>query len=98
MTFNLSIPAQLMGALGPDIVLMVGAMVLMLVAAWKPESAAHQRAVGFGTQRSGGQAVCQIVIFPGVRVAYWDDVFEDSDDAPPPASKSTRKSGKQKRR
>lgn len=58
-----------------------------------PAGAARSR-----QERSGGQAVCQIVIFPGVRVAYWDDVFEDSDDAPPPASKSTRKSGKQKRR
>jgi len=46
MTFDLSVPSQLMGALGPDLVLMVGAMVLMLYAAWKPESAAHQRAVG----------------------------------------------------
>lgn len=46
MTFDLAIPWQLMGALGPDLVLMVGAMVLMLVAAWKPESDAHQRFVG----------------------------------------------------
>ncbi len=46
MTFDLAVPGQLVGALGPDLVLMVGAMVLMLVAAWKPESDAHQRFVG----------------------------------------------------
>ncbi len=49
MTFDLSIPAQLMQALTPDLVLMVGAMVLMLVAAWRPDSDAHQRAVGIGS-------------------------------------------------
>ena len=49
MTFDLSIPAQLMGALVPDIVLMVGAMVLMLYAAWRPESAEHQRRVGLAS-------------------------------------------------
>jgi len=47
MNFDLSTPAGLMGALVPDIVLMVGAMVLMLYAAWRPESAAHQRNVGY---------------------------------------------------
>ena len=35
MTFDLSIPSQLMQALTPDLVLMGGAMVLMLVAAWR---------------------------------------------------------------
>ncbi|MBA3855181.1 MAG: NADH-quinone oxidoreductase subunit N, partial [Gemmatimonas sp.] len=39
---------QLATALLPDILLLVGATVLMLVAAWKPESAAHQRRVGIG--------------------------------------------------
>ena len=38
-----------MGALVPDIVLMVGAMALMLYAAWRPESAEHQRRVGFAS-------------------------------------------------
>ncbi|MCX5755192.1 MAG: NADH-quinone oxidoreductase subunit N [Gemmatimonadetes bacterium] len=49
MTYNLAIPAQLMAALGPDLVLMVGAMGLMLYAAWRPESAEHQRRVGFAS-------------------------------------------------
>jgi len=35
-----------MAALTPDLVLMVGAMLLMLYAAWRPESDRHQRAAG----------------------------------------------------
>ncbi len=46
MTFDLSIPSQLMRALAPDLVLMGGAMLLMLVSAWRPDSDAHQRRVG----------------------------------------------------
>ncbi len=46
--FDLTIPAQLMAALTPDIVLIAGAMVLMIYAAMRPESAAHQRSVGLG--------------------------------------------------
>lgn len=49
MTFDLMVPAQLMGALLPDIVLMVGAMVLMLYAAWRPDSPQHQRSVGIAS-------------------------------------------------
>lgn len=48
MTYDLSVPMQLATALLPDILLLVGATVLMLVAAWKPESLAHQRRVGIG--------------------------------------------------
>jgi NADH-quinone oxidoreductase subunit N len=46
---NLEIPLQLMTALGPDLVLMGGAMILLLWAAWRPESAAHQRNVAIGS-------------------------------------------------
>ena len=49
MTFNLAVPAQLMQALLPDLVLMGGAMVLMLMSAWGPEGASRQRAVGIGS-------------------------------------------------
>jgi NADH-quinone oxidoreductase subunit N len=49
MTFDLTIPGQLMAALGPDLVLMGGAMVLMLYAAWKPESDGHQRTIGLAS-------------------------------------------------
>ena len=46
MSFDLSIPSHLMTALGPDLILMAGAMILLLWSAWKPESDAHQRNVG----------------------------------------------------
>lgn len=46
MTDYLSLPGQLTLALLPDLVLLVGALVLMIAAAWKPESPAHQRRIG----------------------------------------------------
>ena len=49
MPLDLSIPGQLTFALLPDIVLMGGAMLLLLVAAWRPASVAHQRTVGFAS-------------------------------------------------
>jgi NADH-quinone oxidoreductase subunit N len=45
-TFDLHIPSQLTLALGPDVVLFVGTMALMLWAAWRPDSREHQRNVG----------------------------------------------------
>jgi NADH-quinone oxidoreductase subunit N len=44
-TLDLSIPINLTIALGPDLFLMVSAMFLLLMAAWRPDSAAHQRRV-----------------------------------------------------
>jgi NADH-quinone oxidoreductase subunit N len=44
--YDLSIPSHLMAALLPDLVLIGGAMILLLVAVWRRESAAHQRLVG----------------------------------------------------
>ncbi|GAC1652340.1 MAG: NADH-quinone oxidoreductase subunit N [Gemmatimonadaceae bacterium] len=41
-----SVPTQLMQALGPDLVLAVGTMAVLLFAAWRPEGTGHQRAVG----------------------------------------------------
>ena len=46
MNFDLSIPSQLMSALGPDLLLLAGAMLLLLWSAWRPESESHQRSVG----------------------------------------------------
>ena len=46
---DLNVPLQLTIALGPDLLLMGGAMVLLLWAAWRPDSAAHQRAVATGS-------------------------------------------------
>ena len=49
MNFDLSIPSQLMQALTPELTLMGGAMVLMLGAAWRADSDAHQRRIGYGS-------------------------------------------------
>src|SRR5437870_4383271 len=46
MQFDLSMPAQLTSALGPDLLLMGGAMLLLLWAGWRRESDEHQRSVG----------------------------------------------------
>ena len=44
--YDLSIPSHLSAALLPDLVLMAGAMILLLVAVWQRESPGHQRTVG----------------------------------------------------
>ena len=46
MTYDLSVPGQLLSAFAPDMLLMGGAMVLLLWAAWRDESESHQRSVG----------------------------------------------------
>jgi NADH-quinone oxidoreductase subunit N len=46
MSFDLSMPAQLSSALGPDLLLMGGAMLLLLWSGWRAESDEHQRNVG----------------------------------------------------
>jgi NADH-quinone oxidoreductase subunit N len=47
--FDLSQPLQLSAALIPDLVLMGGAMILVIAAAWRPDSPRHQRAVGWAS-------------------------------------------------
>src|SRR5687768_13448780 len=47
--FDLSIPSDLSAALAPDIALMIGAMVLLLAAAWGRESVARQRKIGMAS-------------------------------------------------
>ena len=41
-------PMDLTRAIAPDLLLCAGALVMLLYAAWRPESEAHQRRVGFG--------------------------------------------------
>jgi NADH-quinone oxidoreductase subunit N len=45
--FDLAIPSQLSAALIPDLILIGGAMILLLVAVWRRESREHQRFVGY---------------------------------------------------
>jgi NADH-quinone oxidoreductase subunit N len=44
---DLSRPMDLTRAIAPDLILCAGAMITLLYAAWRPESEAHQRKVGF---------------------------------------------------
>jgi NADH-quinone oxidoreductase subunit N len=46
MYFDLSIPSQLAGALIPDLILVIGAMLLLLIAVWGKESLSHARLTG----------------------------------------------------
>jgi len=46
MYFDLSIPSQLAGALLPDLILVIGAMLLLLVAVWGKESLQRARIIG----------------------------------------------------
>jgi len=55
VTFDLSQSMQLIAALTPDIIVMVGAMILMLAAAWGRDSHERQRSVGIA-----GIGVCVI--------------------------------------
>jgi NADH-quinone oxidoreductase subunit N len=48
MPIDVALPGGLTLALVPDLILLAGAMVLMLWAAWRPDSASHQRSVGIG--------------------------------------------------
>ena len=48
-TLDLVVPLQLSIALGPDLLLIAGAMILLLWAAWRPDGAAHQRAVALAS-------------------------------------------------
>ncbi len=47
--FDLTLPLQLTAALIPDLVLMIGAMILVVAAAWRPDSPSHQRAIGWAS-------------------------------------------------
>ncbi len=63
--FDLTMPAQLTAALGPDLLLMGGAMVLLLWSGWRQESDEHQRGVGILSM-----ALC---IFTMVAVGFYAD-------------------------
>ena len=48
VALDLTRPMDLTRAIAPDLLLCAGALVMLLYAAWRPESEAHQRRVGFG--------------------------------------------------
>src|SRR5689334_5631534 len=63
MNFDLAQPSGLLGALTPDLVLMAGAMVLMLGAAWRSESESHQRSIGYGSLGVIAVTIASVVYF-----------------------------------
>lgn len=73
-SLDLSVPLQLTIALGPDLLLMGGAMLLLLWAAWRPDGAGHQRAV----------AVASIVLTILTAGFAWWYLFQGYTAAPGP--------------
>ena len=68
-TLDLSVPLDLTRAISPDLLLCAGAMVMLLYAAWKPESEAHQRRVGLGSM---GVALLTLVAVLAAGVSGWN--------------------------
>ena len=64
MQYDLNIPWHLTQALGPDLLLMTGAMILTLVAAWGDETPARQRMVGWGS-------IVLVLLTLGAVIWYW---------------------------
>ena len=64
MQFDLNLPWDLTRALGPDLLLMAGAMLLTLFAAWGDESPARQRSVGWAS-------IALVVATLAAVIYYW---------------------------
>jgi NADH-quinone oxidoreductase subunit N len=64
-TLDLSIPSQLTLALVPDLVLMGGAMLILIWAAWRPDSDEHQRSVGIASIILAGITVVLVMNWVG---------------------------------
>ncbi len=62
--FDLSKPAELAGALVPDLVLMAGATVLIIWSAWRRESDKHQRTIGVAS-------LGVVLVTMALVIAYW---------------------------
>jgi NADH-quinone oxidoreductase subunit N len=60
-SFDLSRPVNLSMAIAPELILCGGAMLMLLVAAWRPESAAHSRRVGLGAMSVALVALIAVV-------------------------------------
>jgi len=68
---DLAVPMQLTTALAPDLLVMAGAMLLLIFAAWRPDSAAHQRTIG--------QLSIAIAVAGLVAVGFYVGRFEATD-------------------
>lgn len=66
-TLDLSVPGQLSLALLPDLLLMAGAMILLVFAAWRRESQEHQRSVGLASI-----VLCLITVGA---IAFWSNRY-----------------------
>jgi NADH-quinone oxidoreductase subunit N len=63
MQLDLALPAHLSLALAPDLLLFVGAMLLMLFAAWRPDSATQQRQVGLASLLLIALTIVAVIVF-----------------------------------
>ncbi|MGQ0540129.1 MAG: NADH-quinone oxidoreductase subunit N [Gemmatimonadaceae bacterium] len=63
MPLNLSLPGHLTLALLPDLLLFAGAMLLLLYAAWQPDSAERQRRVGVASLVLVGLTMAAVIVF-----------------------------------
>ena len=63
MPIDVTTPLGLTFALTPDLVMIGGAMMLMLWAAWRPDSAQHQRAVGIGALMLTAVTAVVVIVF-----------------------------------
>jgi NADH-quinone oxidoreductase subunit N len=78
MNLDLTLPLHLTIALGPDLLLMAGAMILLLFAAWRPESDAHQRAVGTASIVLAGLTLAACIWYMGRHAATAGPVAVDN--------------------
>lgn len=62
MHFDVSLPLELSKALAPELLLFAGTMVLMLFAAWRPDSVEHQRRVGIGSLALGVIVLIAVIL------------------------------------
>ena len=62
-TFDLAQPLQLTAALTPDLVLIVGAMILVVAAAWRPDSPSRQRVIGWASIVVTLLAIAAVIYF-----------------------------------
>src|SRR5687767_10534814 len=65
---DLSRPMDLTRAIAPDLLMCAGAMIMLLYAAWRPESEAHQRRVALGSM---AVALLTLVAVIGVGMVGW---------------------------